>query len=508
MTMTLTLVVLGLASIFELLLWWKPAWHRRQFIAPVLMGILAVTSGVLLGRGLSTWVILLVLLNIYRIVNLLRVKESRIQVDYLYHASRHTSLWLIGGQTGVLLLTVMIAWTGLVIVAVMYALLGIVGLASIGLLLSTLRQLKKAQPPDIETGIADRDLPSLTVAIPARNETTDLEACLRSLLASSYPKLEILVLDDCSQERRTPEIIRSFAHDGVRFLAGTPPPRQWLAKNHAYAQLAAASSGELMLFCGVDSRFQTESLTALVKILLQKQKSMLSVLPANELPGRQRLLSLCVQPGRYAWELILPRRLVNRPAVLSTCWLITRRALETAGGFAAVSRKAMPESYFARTTSQTNDAYSFIISNSTIGVRCIKTLDEQRATAIRTRYPQLHRRPEMVVLVSLAESVLLIWPLVVAAAASLAQAWLLAVLAGLLCLINAYTYSRVVNLTYRRFQWPGLIILPVSAIYDLGLLHYSMWQYEFGEVVWKGRSVSFPVMRVIASLPPMPARHR
>ena len=49
---------------------------------------------------------------------------------------------------------------------------------------------------------ADKDLPSISVLIPARNETEELHACLDALVASDYPKLEILVLDDCSQERQ------------------------------------------------------------------------------------------------------------------------------------------------------------------------------------------------------------------------------------------------------------------------------------------------------------------
>ena len=196
------------------------------------------------------------------------------------------------------------------------------------------------------------------------------------------------MLDDCSQNKHTPEIIRSFAHDGVRFMAGKAPPEQWLAKNYAYQQLAEAANGELLLFCGVDSPFEPDSLSAIVKTLLHKHKTMISIIPRNQLPARWSLLSLLIQPSRYAWELALPRRLLERPPVLSTCWLITRKALEAAGGFAAVSHKGVPESYLARATAAEQDGYSFLQADARLGVTCQKDLDEQRATAIRTRYPQ------------------------------------------------------------------------------------------------------------------------
>src|SRR6185312_7101939 len=109
-----------------------------------------------------------------------------------------------------------------------------------------------------------------------------------------------------------------------------------------------------------------------------------------------------LQPMRYAWELSLPRRLLRRPPVLSTCWLIKRDVITSAGGFAAVSRSVVPESYFAR-VSAVQDGYSFMQSNRRIGVTSQKSLSEQRLTAIRTEYPRLHRRIELVMLLSLAE---------------------------------------------------------------------------------------------------------
>jgi hypothetical protein len=37
--------------------------------------------------------------------------------------------------------------------------------------------------------------------------------------------------------------------------------------------------------------------------------------------------------------------------------------------------------------------------------------------------------------------------------------------------------------------------------YDMAILHYSMWQYEFSEVDWKGRNICVPAMHVIPHLP-------
>ncbi len=495
--MTLALIILGGISLLELLLWFGPIWNIRKFVAYPLVLALAAFTGAILAIHISTWVVLISIITLYRITNLLRIIQGRVQANYLYHGTRQTALLLISAQIFIVACLGLGELAQLNILGWWYLLASWQVLVAGVLLVSTIRHLRTTYPPALQDAIAERDLPSLTVAIPARNETDELRQCLESLIASSYPKLEILVLDDCSQDRHTPEIIRGFAHDGVRFIAGVAPPDQWLAKNYAYAQLAEAANGELLLFCGVDVSFEPQSLTILVKTMLQKQKSMISIMPRNMLPKHGGPLSLFIQPNRYAWEIALPRRLLHRPPVLSTCWLITRKALRAAGGFQAVSRKGVPESYLARTTANDRDGYSFMQANTSMGISCQKSLEQQRATAIRTRYLQLHRRPELVALVAAGEFSVLVWPLILLVVAIVSQTWLLAAMSGAATSMTVVTHSKIINLTYRRFVFAGLWIVPLAAIYDIGLLNYSMWQYEFDEVLWKGRNVCIPMMRVI-----------
>jgi hypothetical protein len=421
------------------------------------------------------------------------------QADYLHQTSLRTALWLIGLQV----ICVILATLPEPAICV-YGLAGLQVIAAAILFTSVQRTQRTSTPPTDLSGIADRDLPALTVAIPARNETDDLAECLESLIASTYPKLEILVLDDCSQNRHTSEIIRQFAQNGVRFVAGEMPPKNWLAKNYAYHQLAEAANSDLLLFCGVDVRFEPQTLTQLVKILLLKQKSMLSVMPKNILAAEHHFSSLIAQTNRYTWEVALPRRSFNRPPVLSTCWLVTRDLLKASGGFEAVHRGVLQERYFARQAVHHADSYSFLHSDASIGLTTHKRYEAQRGTAVRTRYPQLHRRPELVALVSLLEANLLFAPPLFMVLALLLGAWPLIALSILSCLLLGATYFRVARLGYQRNFWATAILFIPAVVYDIWTLNYSMWQYEFHEVLWKGRNVCVPVMRAISQLPTLP----
>jgi glycosyltransferase involved in cell wall biosynthesis len=450
-------------------------------------------------------VVAVAIANAYRSINLLRVAHGQTKADYLARVARNTSLWLISLQAVILGLSFLKehyhihiphGWELVAVIQLVAALL---------LYLSTSRNLRKNRPPVVTSHYSDKDLPSLTVAIPARNETRELEECLRLLTASNYPKLEILVLDDCSQNRRTPEIIKQFAHDGVRFIAGDVPPDNWLAKNFAYEQLAKQANGELLLFCGIDAQFQPNSLRVLVELMLEKKKSMVSIVPDNTAPSLSNFEAHMVQPSRYAWELVLPRRLLNRPPVLSTCWLISAAALHKAGGFKAVNHSISPESYFARFTALHDDGYSFMQSNQEIGLHSAKSYLSQRATAIRTRYPQLHRRPELVAALTVTELFLLYAPFVTVVIGLIGNYWTLVGLSAASSLLLSAMYSRVLNLTYRRHLIRGWWLLPFATLYDVALLNYSMYQYEFKEVIWKGRNVCIPVMHVIQRLPKLPS---
>lgn len=366
-------------------------------------------------------------------------------------------------------------------------------------LIAALRTWRHSKPPANNVHLTDDELPSLSVLVPARNETLDLQNCLEHLIASDYPKLEIIALDDCSTTRRTPEIIRGFAHDGVRFVQGNEPPAHWLAKNHAYRRLAEEASGELLLFCGVDVIVEPHTLRQLVELMLAENRDMLSLLPLR--PATEHRKLSFIQAMRYWWELGFPRRTFNRPPVLSTLWLIRAGALEYEGGFGAVAQTITPEAYFAKALIA-SDRYMFLRSTPSLPVYSTKGLAEQYSTAIRVRYPQLHRRLEMVVLTTLFELFILLGPFILLPAAFVVHFGLLPVVLWLVAAagISAMYYLIAIR-THLNNLALGILTAPVAFILDICMLHNSMFKYEFGEVSWHERSVSRPMLQVIPELP-------
>lgn len=127
-------------------------------------------------------------------------------------------------------------------------------------------------------------LPSLAVLIPARNEETVIEACVRSLLAQEYPAaLEIIVLDDRSEDA-TGRIVSEIAaaDPRVKLMAGGELRAGWKGKPNAMRQLAAAATGEVLLLTDADCVFFPGALAGAVRHRENVGADVLSLMPYLE----------------------------------------------------------------------------------------------------------------------------------------------------------------------------------------------------------------------------------
>ena len=113
-----------------------------------------------------------------------------------------------------------------------------------------------------ETGAEGK--PQLTVVIPARNESTAIEATLRSLLAQTIP-LTILAVDDRSTDE-TGTIMSRVASEPTppgKFLSAMHVrelPEGWLGKPHAMALAARQATTPWLLFTDADVVFEPDVL--------------------------------------------------------------------------------------------------------------------------------------------------------------------------------------------------------------------------------------------------------
>jgi len=103
--------------------------------------------------------------------------------------------------------------------------------------------------------------PPLSVVVACRNEEGAVRQALSSLLAQDYPALELIVVDDRSEDA-TGAILRELAaaHPALRVTRVDALPEGWLGKTHALQRGAAQASGAWLLFTDADVIFSPDAL--------------------------------------------------------------------------------------------------------------------------------------------------------------------------------------------------------------------------------------------------------
>ena len=206
---------------------------------------------------------------------------------------------------------------------------------------------------------ADDAAPLVSVVIPARNEADRIARCVGSVLATAYPKVEIIVVDDRSVDG-TARIVADLAARDPRLtlLSGEELPRGWFGKPWACWQGAQAARGSLLLFTDADTWHGPELLGRAVGMLHARRADFVSLLQRQEM---RTFWERIVQPHLFA--------LIGMPVLLATAGnparinerqsrkhaiangqfiLVTRESYDAVGGHRAVKGEVVEDLMLAR----------------------------------------------------------------------------------------------------------------------------------------------------------------
>ena len=158
------------------------------------------------------------------------------------------------------------------------------------------------------------DLPLVSVLVPARNEEAGIEACVQSLLALNYPRTEVIVLDDRSDDATYEILCRLRDRDPrLRVLIGAELPADWYGKPWACWQMAQAAKGELLLLTDADCVFDPDALLLALGARRETRADVVSLVPDLHAEGFWERLIIPLQ--YYVIYAFLPTWLIRSDAV-------------------------------------------------------------------------------------------------------------------------------------------------------------------------------------------------
>lgn len=208
----------------------------------------------------------------------------------------------------------------------------------------------------------------VSVLIPARNEADRIGPCLESLISQVGSAVELVVLDDHSEDTTADLVTALGFGPGAgprRLLRGEPLPEGWTGKGWACHQLAQAARGEWLLFTDADTVHTPQSIASLVAYARSCDAAMLSAWPRQVMGTWSErlvipLIGLLILGFLPQWMLFLFQRfpgIARRlgPAALSSlgaangqCILFRAEAYRRIGGHAAVRDHLVEDVALAR----------------------------------------------------------------------------------------------------------------------------------------------------------------
>jgi glycosyltransferase involved in cell wall biosynthesis len=222
----------------------------------------------------------------------------------------------------------------------------------------------------------------VSLVIPARNEAHNIRRCVESALASSYPRLEVIVVDDHSTDE-TGAIVAALAGRDARLRVITPPalPPGWFGKQWACATGASVARGELLGFMDADTSQAPDLVTRVVNAMHARDADLLSVAGTQELRGFWERM---IQPQIFAvmlqrfggTEIVNRSRSISQKIANGQCLWMRRESYDALDGHAAVKHEVAEDLALAQHWFRAGRTVTLVLGLDQLSTRMYTSLRE------------------------------------------------------------------------------------------------------------------------------------
>ena len=235
---------------------------------------------------------------------------------------------------------------------------------------------------DDESAVAPTCAPHVTVIVPARNEARNIAACLRSILTSSYPNLQLIAVDDHSTDDTRARARAIAEHDSRLVVLENPDlPADWFGKQWACQTGACAATGDILIFVDADTRVSPDLITRSVNGMLRLGAEFYSVLGRQEMVTFwERLLQMqvfTVLTTRFGGTEIVNRARKASSKIANGQYLMVRRTTyDEHGGHALVRGYVAEDLMLAQRYFELGHRTTLVMGTDQLSTRMYTSLSE------------------------------------------------------------------------------------------------------------------------------------
>ena len=335
------------------------------------------------------------------------------------------------------------------------------------------------------------DYPFVSILVPARNEERNIEKCVQSLFEQDYPRYEILVLDDESEDQ-TWHLLSRLAQgkENLHLLKGKPLPEGWIGKCWACHQLSEKAQGEFLLFVDADTVHKPSMLRSVMDAVHFYQADLISGLPQEKVETFSELLTVPLITWGIFAALPLPLAFAHSSPVLSITigqmLLFKRDTYDRIGGHQAVKNHVCEDMALGRLIKAKGFRWRLVDAGEVTQCRMYTGLRKAVNGLSKTIFGALNFRIGVVFLFSLLLGLMFCLPpwlllksLVVPLPYSLVrQAFITSVL--------AFLSWEVASLRF-RLPWYTAFLYPLISALSIFIFLRSAYLTLTGRARWKGR---------------------
>lgn len=341
------------------------------------------------------------------------------------------------------------------------------------------------------------DPPLVSAIIPAKDEQETLPDCLASVRAQSYPRIEILVVDDRSADR-TAEIARAAAGQDprVRLISISELPAGWTGKTHALQVASSQAAGAWLWFIDADTRHHPDSLSIMLDYARRHGAKLASLLPEMRCESfwERVVQPLCGIVLMRTYPLFRVNNDRNPMAFANGQYiLIERAAYDEAGGHQAVRDRFVEDIFLARRVKALGHPIRTAMTTEISSTRMYTNLSSLIRGWSRILYDAHDRRPWPLV-------GKIVEPLIFSQSGDLALILSLSLLAigqgGAFAswLLGMSVVHQVLKqgVLYQMYGWSSpktahyALLYPLAGIISAWILIRALWICLTGKVTWRG----------------------
>lgn len=340
------------------------------------------------------------------------------------------------------------------------------------------------------------EYPKISIIVPMRNESRNIERCVISLLNLQYPDYEIILVDGQSTDDTIDKANKTLeTHNPSRIpskiIVEPDLPQGWVGKSWGCWNGIQHTNGEYFLFTDADTEHSPTSLRKSMQIMLDKELDGISIIGQIEthsfweravMPFFKSLLFF-IFGGRFS------TKVKSRTLAIGQYILVKTEVYKEFGGHKEIRDKVAEDIHLSHSIRRVGNFQSFN-DNNAYQVRMYQSLKEIRQGLGRNAYESIGSNRLTAIVASLG---LLIWKIgllllyPIALIFAFEGPWVMLLL-FILMLVTLGEYWVDIR-TNSSSPWLAFLV-PLGIMVVIYVLVSSTFSKRKHTVVWKDRSYS------------------